>query len=78
VAGSVSQVLGAEVRPDPLLSIDQNGPVVIGRIVEVIRPAFEPTGTFPRGVTNRRLGILAPYGGIELMRVQMFQGPGSL
>jgi hypothetical protein len=42
LAGSVSQVLGAELRPDPLLSIDQNRPVVIERIVEVFRPAFGP------------------------------------
>src|SRR5512139_2684847 len=40
--GSASPVLGAEVRPDPLLSIDQNRPVVIERIVEVFRPAFGP------------------------------------
>ena len=42
LAGSVSQVLGAEVRPDPLLSIDQSRPAVIERIVEVFRPAFGP------------------------------------
>jgi len=42
LAGSVSQVLGAEVRPDPLLSIDQNRPAVIERIVEVFRPGFGP------------------------------------
>ena len=38
----MSQVLGAEFRPDPLLSIDQNRPVVIERIVEVFRPGFGP------------------------------------
>jgi hypothetical protein len=42
LAGSVSKVLGAEVRPDPLLSIDQNRSVVIERIVEVFRPGFGP------------------------------------
>jgi hypothetical protein len=42
LAGSVSQVLGAEVRPDPLLSIDQNRGAVIERIVEVFRPGFGP------------------------------------
>ena len=42
LAGSAAQVLGAEFRPDPLLSIDQNRPVVIERIVEVFRPAFGP------------------------------------
>ena len=42
LVGSVSQVLGAELRPDPLLSIDQNRPVVIERIVEVFRPVFGP------------------------------------
>ena len=42
LAGSVSQVLGAEVRPDPLLAIDQNRSVVIERIVESFRPAFAP------------------------------------
>jgi len=42
LAASASQVLGAEVRPDPLLSIDQNRPVVIERIVEVFRPGFGP------------------------------------
>jgi hypothetical protein len=40
LAGPVSQAIGAEFRPDPLLSIDQNRPVVIERIVEVFRPAF--------------------------------------
>ena len=42
LAGPVSQVLWAEVRPDPMLSIDHNRPVVTERIVESFRPAFGP------------------------------------
>jgi hypothetical protein len=55
LAGSVSQVLGAELRPDPLLSIDQNRRVAIERIVEVFRPAFGPSG-----VTWKDLATLDP------------------
>jgi hypothetical protein len=45
--------------------------------VSVIDLASSAT-TFPSGFTNGRHGILVPYGGTKLMRVQMFQGPGSL
>ena len=41
-------------------------------------PAIDPAGTWPSGFTNGRHGILCPTGARKLMRVQMFQGPGSL
>lgn len=41
-------------------------------------PAIDPAGTWPSGFTNGRHRIFVPYSGSKLMRVQMFQGPGSL